>query len=208
MKPIYLGRHLTLKWRYIGMLLKGQKTTTIRRGIVKPKYREVFIHSGGKVIAKAEIVSVKYKKIKDLTDEDAKKDGFKSLQELLKELKKTYGKINPKEWVTIIELKIKNVLYGVSDSDVYLGLSPVDIARLALRYNLDLSEREKELLEEISRTGSLRKASLNLYGRVDNRRELRRVVRKALKILINKNIIKVSNSSKDIFYDLIGGDHA
>ncbi|HDI75637.1 MAG: ASCH domain-containing protein [Thermoprotei archaeon] len=202
MKTIFLGRHITLKWRYVEILLKGKKKTTIRKGIVRPKYREVFIHSGGKVVAKAEIVNVKYKKVRDLSEEDARRDGFSSLQELLKELKKTYGKISSKDWVTIIELKVKSVLYGVSDGDVYLGLSPVDVARLALRYNLELSEREKELLEEVSRSGSIRKASLNLYGRVDNRRALRRVIRKALRMLIEKDIIKVSGSSKDLFYDL------
>ncbi len=184
-RVIYLGRHLMLRSSYLKKILEcgvGGIARTIRLGIVKPKFREIFIHSAGKVIAKAEIVNVKYKKVSELTDEDARLDGFKNRNELIRELSKIYGKIRPDTYVTILEFKILEYL-DMSDDEVNAKLSPVEIARLALYYNVPLTEEEKKLLRELLQVGSLRKLSIKLYGTIEKRWIIRKVVRKALRLL-------------------------
>ncbi|RLE89356.1 MAG: ASCH domain-containing protein, partial [Thermoprotei archaeon] len=69
-----------VKGEYVDLILKGVKRTTIRLGIIKPKYNKIMIHGGGKPIALAKITNVEYKRINELTDEDARKDGFPSLK--------------------------------------------------------------------------------------------------------------------------------
>ncbi len=184
-RVVYLGRHLMLRSTYIKKILEcgvGGIARTIRVGIVKPKFREVYIHSAGKVVAKAEIVNVIYKKISELTDEDAKLDGFENRRQLIKELSKIYGKLNPNTPVTILELKILEYL-DLSDDEVNAKLSPVEIARLALYYNVPLTEEEKRLLRQLLEVGSLRKLAIKLYGTIEKRWIIRKVVRKALRLL-------------------------
>jgi len=182
---VYLGRHLMLRSSYLKKILEcgvGGITRTIRIGIVKPKFREVFIHSGGKVVAKAEIVRTIYKRVRDLTDDDARLDGFANRRELIRELERIYGRIRPTTPVTILELRILEYL-DLSDEDVNAKLSPIEIARLALYYNVPLSEEEKKILRQLTETGSLRKLALKLYGTIEKRWIIRKVVRKALKLL-------------------------
>ncbi len=188
----YLGRHLMLRSEYLKKILEcgvGGIARTIRIGIVRPKHREVYIHSAGKVIAKAEIVNVVYKKVSELTDEDAKLDGFSSKEELIRELRRLYGKVKPETYVTIIELRILEYL-NMSDEAVNAYLSPVDIARLALYYDVPLSREEKEILKMLLDLGSIRKVAIKLFGTIEKRWVIRRVVRKALKILQERGILK------------------
>ncbi len=189
---IYLGRHLMLRSRYLKKVLEceiGGVTRTIRLGIVKPKFREVYIHSAGKVVAKAEIVRVVYKRVRDLTDEDAMLDGFRSREELISELRRIYGRVSPDMYVTIIELKVTEHL-DISDEAVNAYLTPTDIARLALYYDVPLSREEKELLKMLLDLGSIRKVALKLFGTIEKRWIIRRVVRKALKLLQERGIIR------------------
>lgn len=188
---IYLGRHLMLKSNYIDKVLNcgiGGVARTIRIGYVKPKFKEIYIHSQGKVIAKAEIINTIYKRVKDLTDEDAKLDGFSNRKELLKELRKIYGKFSLNDWVTILELKILEYL-NKSDEDVNAKLKPVDIARLALYYNVPLSEEERKILKAITEVGSLRKLAIKMFGTIEKRWIIRKVIRKALNLLIKYGIV-------------------
>ncbi|MCD6084489.1 MAG: ASCH domain-containing protein, partial [Desulfurococcales archaeon] len=92
--PVYLRRHIMMRGEYARLLLSGRKKATIRLGKVIPKYDEVIIHSWGRPIAKAKIVKVVYKRIRELTNEDAWKDGFKTRDELLRELRRVYGGFN------------------------------------------------------------------------------------------------------------------
>jgi len=191
-KVTYLGRHLMLRSEYLKKILEcgvGGIARTIRIGIVKPKHKEVFIHSAGKVVAKAEIVRVTYKKVRDLTEEDAKLDGFNSREELIRELRKLYGKVSPDTFVSIIELKILEYL-NISDEAVNAYLSPVEIARLALYYDLPLTREEKEMLKLLLDLGSIRKVAIKLFGTIEKRWIIRRVVRKALKMLQDRGIVR------------------
>ncbi len=194
-RRVYLGRHLMVKGEYVNAILKGEKTTTIRLGIVIPRHREVIIHGGGKVIGKAIIEEVRHKKVKDLSYEDAILDGFSSKEELIRELKKVYPDLKRSSYVTIIKFRLIEKAEESEDA-IYKGFEPVDIARIALKYDIPLSEREKNILKLVADKGSIRRASQELGG-LNKRFIIRRVIRKALKILIEKGIIKAGNEKDE-----------
>ena len=188
-KPQYLGRHLMVKGEYAEKILKGSKTTTIRLGRVRTRYSEVIIHSGGRPIAKAMITSVRHKRVRDLTDEDARKDGFKSREELVRALKEAYGSIDPDSMVTIIEFRVSRRFDELETENPYMGLDPADIARLALRYLKGLNEEERRVLMDLTRTNSIRSTALRLYGDLGKRWIVRKVLRRALKALAGRGLL-------------------
>ena len=190
-KVKFIGRHLMVKGEYVDLILRNVKKTTIRLGIIKPKYDEVIIHGGGKPVALAKIINVKYKKVKELTDDDARKDGFSSVKMLLKELEKSYGKISPSDVVTIIEFIVTKKLSSLDVREPWLGLRPVEIARIALRYCKDIPQEERKILEDLTRTESIRKTAAKLYGSVSRRWKIRKVLKKYLDMLVNKGVIRV-----------------
>ncbi len=190
MKPKYLGRHLMVKGEYVNKILKGIKRATIRLGIVKPRYNEIIIHGGGRPVAKVRITKVKYKRLNELTEEDAKMDGFNSLEELLQHLRKAYGNVSSNDIVTIIEFEVLKRLDEVEVTHPYMGLEPADVARIALRYlRKELSENEVKILLDLTRTNSIRKTAINFYGTIEKRYLIRRVLKKALRLLVSKGVI-------------------
>ncbi len=186
----FIGRHLMVKGRYVEDILSGRKKATIRRGIVKPKHDEIIIHGGGRPVAKIRVSRVIHKRLYELTDEDALKDGFKSRDELLTELRRVYPDIRDDEWVTIIEFDIVQRLNHIEPEEPYLGLKPADIARIGLRYlNHVLSEEEKRILLDLTRTNSIRATTYRLYGDINRRIKVRKTLRKTLRLLIERGII-------------------
>lgn len=189
----FLGRHLMVKGEYVDDILSGRKRATIRLGIVRVKYDELIVHGGGRPVAKVRVTGVHYKRLRELTDEDARKDGFRSLQELLRALRDVYGEISPDEPVTIIEFEVVQDLSKLEPQDPYLGLEPADIARLALRYLGDsLSEQEKRILRDLTVTNSIRSTAIRVLGSLDRRWLVRRVLRNALKQLVARGILASS----------------
>ncbi|BEP16973.1 ASCH domain-containing protein [Pyrofollis japonicus] len=190
-KQRFLGRHLMVKGEYVGDILSGKKRATIRLGRVRVKYDELIIHGGGRPVAKVRVTNVAYKKVRDLTDEDARKDGFSNLNELLDALRKAYGEINPDDIVTVIEFEVIQDLSSLEPQDPYLGLQPADIARLALRYLQDsLSEEERKILRDLTITNSIRTTAVRLFGSIERRWRVRRVLRKSLEELVRRGLIK------------------
>ncbi len=197
-RRVFLRRHLMLSREFADMLLRGVKRSTIRLGIVIPKYDEVIVHSGGRPIAKARIAGVRYKKVHELADEDAKLDGFGGLGELLDALERTYKGISMDDDVTVIELEVVRKFDELRGDEVYHGLSPSDIARLGLRYlRRELSDGEVEILELLSRGLSIRGAASKLYGSPHRRFRVRRVVRRVLGELKSRGIIRVREEPAD-----------
>ncbi|HDN75503.1 MAG TPA: ASCH domain-containing protein [Acidilobales archaeon] len=183
-----------MKGEYARLLLSGKKRATVRLGKVIPKYDEVIIHSWGRPIAKARIVNVVHKKVRELTDEDAIKDGFKSREELINELKNVYGNVSPDDLVTIIELDIVQRFDKLIPEDPYLGLKPADIGRLALRYlRGKMEEDDLKILEELAKGKSIRKLAKELTGSPLNRGKIRKVLRKALRLLVREGILRVES---------------
>lgn len=174
--------------------MQGKKVATIRLGKVIPKYNEMIVHSWGRPIAKIRITKVTHKKVVDLTKEDALKDGFRNLKELIKELKKVYGSIKPDDLITVIEFDIVQRFDDLKEDDPYLGLKPQDIGRLALRYlREEFSSQELKILEELGKGRSIRRVAQEITGSPTNRGKVRSTVRKALKLLIDKGLISAKS---------------
>ena len=180
-----------VKGRYVDLILSGKKTATIRLGLVRPRYKEMIVHGGGRPVAKISITKVVYKKVKELTEEDAIKDGFNNLSELLEELKKVYPNISNDDWVTIIEFKVIQRLDQLPVQEPYMGLKPSDLARLGLRYlNNELNDKDKKILLELTRTNSIRMTAINLFGSIEKRYFVRKTLKKVLDLLLRKGIIR------------------
>jgi len=191
MKKRFIGRHLMVKGKYVDLILSGKKTLTIRLGIVKPRYEEIIVHGGGRPIAKVKVTRVYHKRIKELSDNDAAKDGFRSREELVKELKRIYEDLNENDWVTLIEFKVIQRLDQLSQEHPYMGLEPADLARLGLRYlSNELNAEEKKILLDLTRTNSIRATAYRLFGGIEKRHIVRRVLRKILNKLKDKGLIR------------------
>ncbi|MCD6196101.1 MAG: ASCH domain-containing protein [Staphylothermus sp.] len=187
----FIGRHLMVKGKYVEDILTGKKKATIRKGIVIPKYEEIIVHGGGKPVAKIKVTKVTHKKLNELTNEDALKDGFKNKKELIKELKRVYPELTDNDWVTIIEFDLVQRLDHLEPEHPYLGLEPADIARLGLRYlNKELNQKDKQILLDLTRTNSIRMTALRIFGTLNKRYIIRKVLRKTLGKLIEKGVIK------------------
>ncbi|WP_280109488.1 ASCH domain-containing protein [Ferroglobus placidus] len=92
---------------FVEMILKKGKTTTVRRGIKRyPVGKIVELTVNYEPFAKAKIERVVVKRVSELTDEDARRDGFESKEELINALKKIYGNINENEFVTIVHFSL------------------------------------------------------------------------------------------------------
>jgi hypothetical protein len=195
-----------LKGSYIDMLLSGEKRATIRRGIYKPRYEEVIIHAGGRPIAKAKITRVYYKKLKELGEYEARIEGYERVEDLIKELKNVYGDIDEDEYFTILEFEIVQRLDNLPVEDPYMGLSPADIARIALRYlQSELSELDRKILMDLTRTNSIRKTAINIFKSLNKRGIIRRTLKKALRLLVEKGLIKPANPSENRQGETSGG---
>jgi len=166
--------------KHLKALYEGRKKSTIRPGVLRVGDR-LYIHSKGRIVAIARVEEVLYKRVKELTDEDAVLDGFNSLEELIAYLKKRYPGLKDDAIVTIVRFeKVEKV--DVPEDLQYGGLTPVELAALALN-KLKLTKREEEILRTVVKTGSLRKAAIKLFGTVEKRGVIRRVLRRALKRL-------------------------
>lgn len=80
----------------------------------------------------------------------------------------------------------------------------MDIARIALRYLNDLTEEEKSILLELTRCTTLRRTAKKLYGDPLKRHYIRKVVKRALRKLLEKKILKVEEG-KFISYNRSNG---
>ncbi|GAB6147652.1 ASCH domain-containing protein [Stetteria hydrogenophila] len=191
----FIGRHLMMKGVYVDKLLEGAKTTTVRLGVFKPKYSEVIIHGHGRPVAKARIVKVEYKRVSELTDEDARRDGFQSVEEMIEALRRVYGDVKSDDVVTILHLDVVQRLDDLPPEDPYHGLEPADIARLALRYLRDeLEEEDVKILEDLTRTNSIRMTTQRLYGSIGKRWRVRKTLRRVLRVLRARRLIGVRPS--------------
>ncbi|WP_341871665.1 ASCH domain-containing protein [Pyrolobus fumarii] len=194
-KVKFLGRHLMLKGEYVDDILSGRKKATIRLGIVKLKHSELIVHGGGRPVAKIRVTNVRYKKVSELTDEDAAIDGFSSREELLEALRKAYGEVKPDDYVTIIEFEVIQRLDQLPVQDPYMGLEPADIARLALRYlQEEFNEEDRRILMELTRTNSIRAVAYRLYKDLGKRWRVRRVLRRALRLLVERGYLRVKSA--------------
>ena len=187
----YLGRHLMLSGKYVRDVLEGRKRATVRVGRYAVKSRDVFLHSGGRVVAKLRIERVYHKRFSELDDEDARLDGHPNAKALRRELRRIYGHLRPDTPVTVIVFRVKQRL-EVDEDSRWMGLDPVDVARIGLRYweELGLGGDDRRIVEEVVRRGSLRAVSKALYGTIEKRRRIRRALRRVLERLLEKGLLE------------------
>ncbi|MCD6357216.1 MAG: ASCH domain-containing protein [Thermoproteales archaeon] len=144
-----LGRYLTFKPKYLRRVLSSSKTATIRLGLVKPMYRRVYIESCGRLYGEALISRVRHLRLSDLREEDAVKDGFHSLHDMLRELEAIYPTIKPSDWVTVIEFELLEKFEPPVDKRLAVK-GAAQIARLALAYNAYRDARERLVLASLA----------------------------------------------------------
>lgn len=107
-------RHLKFKDEYLRDLLRGRKYTTIRRERKFDEGEIVYITDlRGRVYGRAFISRIIPKKVGELNEEDALKDGFMCLDELLGALERIYGKLNKEDIVYIYNIDILEVYRDV-----------------------------------------------------------------------------------------------
>jgi|Deesub1362B_J571_1020462.scaffolds.fasta_scaffold05745_3 hypothetical protein len=104
-------RRINFNPEYVGLILRGRKSTTVRKG--KRRYAKgevVELTVNHKPFAKARVLGSEVKRIAELTDEDARRDGFASREELLRVLRRIYGKLSESEFVTIVHFEVMVVI--------------------------------------------------------------------------------------------------
>ncbi|MEM4424527.1 MAG: ASCH domain-containing protein [Candidatus Nezhaarchaeales archaeon] len=100
-------KRLNFSKEYKRKIEKGLKKQTIRLSSSLKEGDRVKVVVGGEILGIARITKVERKALEELTDEDAKKDGFESLAQLIKALKKHYGRISSKREVCIIGFELE-----------------------------------------------------------------------------------------------------
>jgi hypothetical protein len=100
-------KKLIFKKEYGPDILDGKKVSTVRLFTKIKKGEIVEIIAGRIKIGTARVENVETKKVEDLTDDDARLDGFRNKEELVKALRKIYGKrINSETEVKLIKFKL------------------------------------------------------------------------------------------------------
>jgi len=192
-------KHLTFDGEYIDALLSGRKKATIRRSARGFKEGDlVYIHSGGYVIGKAIIKRIEKKRLGELTEEDARKDGFPSKKELVRALKRYYKGLEKDSGLYLIEFEMTEKFQEpVFSSDMpYDGYNPIEIAKLSLEKEIGLTRVERAILRFFLKSGSIRKAAIRMGG-MEQRKVIREVLRTAYKLLKEKGFLSELKRSED-----------
>ncbi|NHW44460.1 MAG: ASCH domain-containing protein [Candidatus Verstraetearchaeota archaeon] len=100
-------RRLNFAKEYKKKIKEGLKRQTIRLSTSLREGEKVEVVAGGEVLGIAKITRVERKTIDELTDEDAKRDGFENVAQLLKALRRHYGRISNKKEVCVIGFEIE-----------------------------------------------------------------------------------------------------
>lgn len=96
----------------LDLAVEGRKTCTIRLGKLSVSQRSILLTDGHREIP-VEITQVDDLRLyEQLTDEDAIRDGLESKAHLDEDLKRFYGKIDPKQPMTVIHFCLSEVGRG------------------------------------------------------------------------------------------------
>ena len=160
-KSVQIRKFMLIDSSYKSRILRGDKVTTIRYGSYEAKPgSEVYlvITPSDTAIAKVRITRVEKKKVRELTNEDAKRDGFSDVRELLRELGKIYGELYGDDEVTVIGFEVVKTFRDGVPLKWLKGLNyrePEEIARLYLenREKLNLNRETDFILRRIYNEG-------------------------------------------------------
>ncbi len=164
------------------LVREGKKRITIRRFLKVKPGDEVLIHAGGKIVGRARIVLVYRKKLGEIGEEEARKEGI-PLKKLRKMLEEMYGH-NPNTELTIAEFDLVEVFDPPKDpeKEYYGSMTPREIARQAIAAGIVESEDERKILEELAGGKSIREIAFEMGG-LHRRKLIRRIIRKYRKKL-------------------------
>jgi len=160
-KSVQIRKFMLIDSTYKSRILRGDKVTTIRYGSyeVRPG-GEVYlvITPSDTAVAKVRITGVRKKKVRELTNEDAKLDGFSDVKELLRELNRIYGELYGDDEVTIIGFEVVKRFDEGIPLKWLKGLNyrePAEIARLYLENQdrLNLNRETDFILRRIYNEG-------------------------------------------------------
>ena len=160
-KSVQISKFMLIDGSYKSRILRGDKVTTIRYGTYEAKPgSEIYlvITPSDTAIAKVRITRVEKKKVRELTNEDAKRDGFSDVKELLRELGKIYGELYGDDEVTVIGFEVIKRFEDGIPLKWLKGLNyrePVEIARLYLenREKLNLNRETDFIMRRIYNEG-------------------------------------------------------
>ena len=160
-KPVQIRKFMLIDSAYKSRILRGDKVTTIRYGDyeVKPG-GEVYlvVTPSDTAIAKVKVTGAKRKKVNELTNDDARLDGFSDVRELLRELNRIYGELYGDDEVTIIGFEVIKRFEDGIPLKWLKGLNyhePAEIARLYLenREKLNLNRETDFIMRRIYNEG-------------------------------------------------------
>lgn len=169
MARVQIRKFMLIDNTYVPKILSGKKTTTIRFGHYEAKPgREVYLVSrpSDTAVAKVLIRGVTRKRVGELTNEDAKKDGFRDVRELLNALRKIYGPLDAEDEVSIIEFELIKPIERVP-LKLLKGLNyrePDEVARLYVESGVSTSRDVDLIVKHIYENGL--KSALKRYGPV------------------------------------------
>jgi len=185
-------KHLMFSKQYEEALLSGKKRVTIR--LLRPPLPKpgtlVYVHCGGKIIGRARILGVSIKRVKELSDDEAREEGLPDREALIRSLKSHYPNLKPTTKVVVIRFDfVESYEEPLTPMEVSWGgeIDPVEVAKLALE-KLELSGRERAILGLVVREGSIRKAALRLGG-LHKRPIIRAALREAAERLREKGYL-------------------
>ncbi len=186
-------KHLQFLGIYKDLLIDGKKDITIR--LTKPKLKpgEIFIiDCGGKSIGKFRVKNIYTKKIKEITDEEAIRDGYKNKEDLIIDLKRIYKGIDDNKEVVIIEFEPVEIFKDQISSEEFAWggkkYNIPELAKIILENFKDIPKKDVEILKLIIEKGSMRKAALHLGG-LEKRYVIRKVLKKYFYRLKKQNLI-------------------
>ncbi len=109
MRRVQIRKFLLIDGSYKARILRGEKTSTIRYGDYEARPGSdvyLVVTPSDTAVAKLRITGVEKKKVRELTNEDARLDGFSNVKELLRELSKIYGELYGDDEVTVISFEV------------------------------------------------------------------------------------------------------
>jgi len=98
---------LKLKDKYLKLVKEDKKHSTIREGIRPLDLKLSLVGTPSKEVVEVSLRGLYYKYVRDLTESDAIKDGFNTLEELKKVLFTIYPKLKENDFVTIFSFRLK-----------------------------------------------------------------------------------------------------
>ncbi|MDI9646295.1 MAG: ASCH domain-containing protein [Archaeoglobales archaeon] len=93
---------------FVPLILSNKKKTTLRKGIKSYPVGQLveLTVENSKSFAVARIKKVVVKRLKEISDEDAKLDGFESKEDLVRTLRRIYGDVKDTEFFTVVHFEV------------------------------------------------------------------------------------------------------